>query len=109
MNPVPSTIRVVLADDHNLIRSGVRSLLSAIEGVEVIGEVSDGVELLDLLDSVQPDLIFMDLVMPGMNGITAITRVQERYPALPVIVLSMQEGTEAIKRAVAAGARGYIR
>lgn len=109
MNPAPSTIRVVLADDHNLIRSGVRSLLSAIKGVEVIGEVGDGQELLDLLESVQPDLIFMDLAMPGMDGLTAITRVQERYPALPVIVLSMQEGTEAIKRAVAAGARGYIR
>ena len=85
MNLDYPTIRVVLADDHNLVRAGIRSLLSAIKGVEVIAEVRDGQELLDVLDTVRPDVILTDLIMPRVDGITAIARIHERYPALPTV------------------------
>lgn len=109
MKPVPATIQVVLADDHDLVRVGIRSLLSGMSGVRVIAEVRDGAELLELLESVHPDVVITDLTMPGMDGITAIGRARQRYPDLRIIVLSMHEDAEAMKRAVAAGACGYVR
>lgn len=109
MKPVPATIQVVLADDHDLVRAGIRSLLSGMSGVRVIAEVRDGAELLELLESVHPDVVITDLTMPGMDGITAIGRARQRYPDLRIIVLSMHEDAEAMKRAVAAGACGYVR
>lgn len=109
MKPVPYTIQVVLADDHDLVRAGFRSLLSEMSGVRVIAEVRDGAELLELLESVHPDVVITDLAMPGVDGITAIGRARQRYPDLRIIVLSMHEDAEAMKRAVAAGACGYVR
>ena len=105
----PETITVVLADDHDLVRSGIRSLLSTIEGVQVIAEARDGNELLATLESVRPDIVITDLTMPGMDGVTAIGRIHERFPALRVMVLSMHDSADAVKRAVASGACGYLR
>lgn len=102
-------IQVVLADDHDLVRSGIRALLSTIPGVQVIAEVRDGNELLALLESVHPDIVITDLTMPGMDGITAIGHIRERYPKLRVLVLTMHESAEMVKRAVASGASGYVR
>ena len=109
MMPVASTIQVVLADDHDLVRAGIRSLLSTLPGVQVIAEVRDGNELLELLKSVHPDVVVSDISMPGMDGITAVRRIRELYPDLPVIMLSMNESAESIKRAVSSGANGYVR
>jgi two-component system, NarL family, nitrate/nitrite response regulator NarL len=109
MMPVASTIQVVLADDHDLVRAGIRSLLSTLPGVKVIAEVRDGNELLELLKSVHPDVVVSDISMPGMDGITAVRRIRELYPDLPVIMLSMNESAESIKRAVSSGANGYVR
>jgi two-component system, NarL family, nitrate/nitrite response regulator NarL len=109
MMPVVSTIQVVLADDHDLVRAGIRALLTSLKGVEVIAEVRDGAELLQLLQSVHPDVVVCDITMPGMDGITAVRRIRELYPRLPVIMLSMNESAESIKRAVASGANGYVR
>jgi DNA-binding NarL/FixJ family response regulator len=109
MMPAASTIQVVLADDHDLVRAGIRALLMSLEGVEVIAEVRDGAELLQLLASVHPDVVVCDINMPGMDGITAVRRIRELYPRVPVIMLSMNESAESIKRAVASGASGYVR
>lgn len=104
-----SRIQVVLADDHELVRSGIRSLLCQMTDVQVIAEVGDGDELLKLLDSVHPDLVITDIAMPGMDGITAVRHIREKYPALRIIMLSMTDSAEAIKRAVASGADGFVR
>lgn len=104
-----SRIQVVLADDHEMVRAGIRSLLSEIPNVEVLAEVRDGQELLLLLDSVLPDVVITDIAMPGMDGITAVGRIRERHPNLRVMMLSMNDSAETIKRAVASGANGYVR
>lgn len=105
-NPLP--IQVVLADDHDLVRSGIKALLSTVEGVQVIAEARNGNELLALLDSVKPDVVMTDISMPGMDGITAIAEIHSRHPDVRVIVLSMYDTVDFVKRAVANGACGYL-
>jgi DNA-binding NarL/FixJ family response regulator len=106
---VPTTpLRIVLADDHDLVRSGIKALLTMIDGVEVVAEARDGSELLSLLDGVMPDIVMTDVSMPGMDGITAIARIHDRYPALKVLVLSMYDTVDFVKRAIASGACGYL-
>ncbi|MFI4927526.1 MAG: response regulator [Burkholderiales bacterium] len=101
-------IQVVLADDHDLVRSGIRALLSTVEGVQVIAEARNGNELLQLLESVKPDVVMTDISMPGMDGITAISEIHKRFPDVKVIVLSMYDTVDFVKRAVANGACGYL-
>jgi DNA-binding NarL/FixJ family response regulator len=108
MMPLPFTIHVVLADDHSLVRCGIRALLSSIERVYVLAEVSDGEELLNLLQSVQPDVVITDLTMPVVDGFIAIARIRKLYPRIRIIALSMLDSADSIKRAVAAGAHGYV-
>jgi two-component system, NarL family, nitrate/nitrite response regulator NarL len=103
------TVHVVLADDHDLVRSGIAALLDTIEGVRVVAEARNGEELLAILKTVRPDLVITDISMPGMDGITAARRITEEHPGLKVIVLSMHDSVEAVKRAVASGACGYLR
>lgn len=105
----PALIQVVLADDHHLVRSGIRSLLHRLQDVRVVAEAATGEELLGILHQVQPDVVITDIAMPGMDGITAITTIKALYPQLRVIVLSMHQGADVIKRAVAAGANAYLR
>lgn len=104
----PKLLQIVLADDHDLVRSGIKALLSMIEGVEVIAEARDGAELLAILEGVAPDLVMTDISMPGMDGITAIARIHERHPALKILVLSMYDTVDFVKRAIASGACGYL-
>jgi two-component system, NarL family, nitrate/nitrite response regulator NarL len=105
-NPLP--IQVVLADDHDLVRSGIKALLSTVDGVQVIAEARNGNELLQLLESVKPDVVMTDISMPGMDGITAIAEIHSRFPDVKVIVLSMYDTVDFVKRAVANGACGYL-
>ncbi|MEJ5988737.1 response regulator transcription factor [Ramlibacter sp. PS3R-8] len=107
INP-PFPIQVVLADDHDLVRSGIKALLSTVEGVQVIAEARNGTELLALLDSVKPDVVMTDISMPGMDGITAIAEIHTRHPQVKVLVLSMYDTVDFVKRAVANGACGYL-
>jgi two-component system, NarL family, nitrate/nitrite response regulator NarL len=108
-NPnAPMPIQVVLADDHDLVRSGIKALLSTVEGVRVIAEARNGNELLQLLESVKPDVVMTDISMPGMDGITAIAEIHSRFPSVKVIVLSMYDTVDFVKRAVANGACGYL-
>ena len=106
--PPPPPIHVVLADDHDLVRSGIKALLSTVEGVQVIAEARNGNELLSLLESVKADVVMTDISMPGMDGITAISEIHARYPAVRVLVLSMYDTVDFVKRAVANGACGYL-
>jgi DNA-binding NarL/FixJ family response regulator len=112
MNAVNSSasksIRVVIADDHELVRSGIRGLLTKIEGVEVIAEASDGDELLTLLAGLTPDLVMTDISMPGMDGLAAIAAIHTRYPEVKILVLSMHDKVEVVRHAVANGAGGYL-
>jgi DNA-binding NarL/FixJ family response regulator len=104
----PLPIQVVLADDHDLVRSGIKALLSTVQGVQVIAEARNGNELLALLESVKPDVVMTDISMPGMDGITAIAEIHARFPEVRVIVLSMYDTVDFVKRAVANGACGYL-
>jgi DNA-binding NarL/FixJ family response regulator len=104
----PLPIQVVLADDHDLVRSGIKALLSTVEGVQVIAEARNGNELLQLLESVKPDVVMTDISMPGMDGITAIAEIHARFPDVRVLVLSMYDTVDFVKRAVANGACGYL-
>lgn len=109
MRPIDSTVQVILADDHDLVRAGIRALLTSMKGVQVIAEVRDGNELLKVLESVLPDVVISDITMPGMDGITAVRQIRALYPDLKVIMLTMNDSAESIKRAVASGANGYVR
>ncbi len=100
--------RVVLADDHDLVRSGIKALLSMVEGVEVIAEARDGRELITLVDSLMPDVVMTDISMPGMDGITAISEIHGKHPEVRLLVLSMYDTVDFVKRAVANGACGYL-
>jgi DNA-binding NarL/FixJ family response regulator len=101
-------IQVVLADDHDLVRSGIKALLATVEGVQVIAEARDGQELLALLASVKPDVVMTDISMPRMDGISAIAEIHARHPDVRVLVLSMYDTVDFVKRAVANGACGYL-
>ena len=101
-------IRVVLADDHDLVRSGIRALLGMIEGVEVIAEARDGRELITGVQRLQPDVVMTDISMPVMDGITATAAIHSRFPKVRMLVLSMYDTVDFVKRAVANGACGYL-
>jgi len=104
----PKRIRVVLADDHDLVRSGIKALLSMVEGVEVIAEARDGKELIGLVETLNPDIVMTDISMPGMDGITAIAEIHGKHPETRLLVLSMYDTVDFVKRAVANGACGYL-
>ncbi len=101
-------IRVVLADDHDLVRSGIKALLSMIDGVEVIAEACDGQELIQLVETLEPDVVMTDISMPRMDGIAAISQIHARHPKVRLLVLSMYDTVDFVKRAVANGACGYL-
>ena len=101
-------IRLVLADDHDLVRSGIKALLSMVEGVEVIAEARDGRELVTLVESLKPDVVMTDISMPGMDGIAAISEIHGKHPDVRLLVLSMYDTVDFVKRAVASGACGYL-
>jgi DNA-binding NarL/FixJ family response regulator len=101
-------IRLVLADDHALVRAGIRSLLTAITGVEVVAEAGDGYEVVQLVDSLQPRLVLMDISMPGLNGLEATARIVKSHPRTAVIILSMHATEEYALQALRAGASGYL-
>jgi DNA-binding NarL/FixJ family response regulator len=102
------SIRVLLADDHTLVRAGIRSLLEKLPGVEVNGEASDGREVMDLIKARQPDVVLLDISMPGLTGLQALARITRDYPAVRVIILSMHHNDEYVLQALKSGAAGYL-
>ena len=101
-------IRVLLAEDHALVRAGIRSLLASVPDIEVVGEAGDGREALAILERTPADVAILDITMPGMNGLEAASRVAERWPATKVIMLSMHSNEEYVARALRAGVAGYL-
>ena len=108
MNSPSKTIRVILADDHTLVRAGIRALLEKLPGVKVIGEAGDGREVLNLVKAQTPDVVLMDIAMPGLNGLEAAERMARDYPDVRIIMLSMHYNEEYVLRALQAGAAGYL-
>ena len=101
-------IRVLIVDDHPHFRDGMRALLSSVSDLEVVGEARDGEAAISLAEKLQPDVILMDLGMPGVNGIEATRRILHTSPHVSVLVISMQEDDDSVFAALQAGARGYL-
>ena len=101
-------IRIVIADDHTLFREGLRALLGSIPDTEVVGEAATGDDTVALAAALQPDVILMDLQMPGLNGVEATRRIVQESPHVGVLVLTMFEDDASVFAAMRAGARGYI-
>jgi DNA-binding NarL/FixJ family response regulator len=101
-------MRLMLADDHQLVRAGFRALLKQIPAVEVVAEAADGREALDLFKKHRPDVVLIDIAMPKLNGLEAIGRITGEFPKAMVIVLSMHANQEYVVQAIQAGARGYL-
>jgi len=101
-------IRVVLADDHPMVRYGVAAVLQPVPGVELVGEASDGDELLALVRQTRPDVVLSDLSMPGRSGLDALRILARDHPEVPVLVLTMHADDDSVLAALRAGARGYL-
>ena len=101
-------IRVLLVDDQTLIRQGLESLLTMSDALTICGQASDGEEAINVIDSVQPDVVLMDIRMPRMDGIEATRHLRQTHPQLPILILTTFDDHELIIKAIAAGAKGYL-
>jgi two-component system, NarL family, response regulator NreC len=106
--PGNDPVRVLVVDDHAVVRSGLRSLLDADPGLEVVGEAGNGQEAVFQNRTLKPDVVVMDVVMPGENGIEATRRVLHERPEAKVLVLSMEDDPSYVREAFDAGASGYV-
>jgi len=102
------TIRIIIADDHTLLRDGLKALFASVPDIEVIGEAETGAGVITIADQLQPDVILMDIQMPGINGIQATRQIVEKHPDIGVIVVTMYKDDDSVFAAMRAGARGYI-
>jgi DNA-binding NarL/FixJ family response regulator len=101
-------IRVLLADDHVMVRTGIRALLEQLPQVTVIGEARDGREALEMMKAHQPDVVLLDISMPGLNGLQALARMNKDFPQVRVIILSEKDEDEYVWQALKSGASGYV-
>lgn len=101
-------IRILIADDHGVMRAGLRAMLESEPSVEVIGEATNGEEVLDLARQLQPDIILLDIGMPGMDGIEATRRLTKLAHPVKVLILSVYEDESLLREAIRVGASGYI-
>lgn len=102
------SIRILIADDHGLIRAGLRALLEDVPDMQVVGEAADGNAVLRLTAELQPDIVLMDISMPGLNGIEATRRLREVTPQARVLALTVHEDESMLREMIRAGAFGYI-
>jgi two-component system response regulator NreC len=100
--------KVVIADDHAIVREGVRMILAKEKDIEVIGEAEEGAQALRLVETLRPDVVVMDISMPGMGGIEATQKVKKRYPQVAVLALTMHEDESYVFQLLRAGASGYV-
>jgi DNA-binding NarL/FixJ family response regulator len=105
---VMAAIRILLADDHTLVRAGFRALISRMSEVEIVAEASDGEQALRLIEEHRPDIVLLDIAMPKLNGLEVAARVTTAFPALRVIILSMHANEEYVLQALRAGSSGYL-
>ena len=101
-------VRVLLADDHALVRAGLRKLLESLPDIEVVGEADDGQAVLTLAGQLHPHLVLMDIAMPGLNGLEAAARLTKLHPQTRVLILSMHQNEDYVRQALRAGAAGYL-
>ncbi|MBN1453891.1 MAG: response regulator transcription factor [Anaerolineales bacterium] len=101
-------IRVLIVDDHAILRDGIRSILESQEDIVVVGEASDGAEALEYVSNLLPDLVLMDISMPKTNGLEATRLIKERFPQVKVLILTQHDNREYIAPALGAGASGYV-
>ena len=102
------TVRVLIAEDHPLFREGMRGRLDRVADVAVVGEAASGDEAVELAHKLEPDVILMDIKMPGLNGIEATREIQQANPLIGVLVLTMFEDDDSVFAAMRAGAKGYL-
>jgi DNA-binding NarL/FixJ family response regulator len=103
-----SVIRILLADDHQLVRAGLRSLLDSMDGIEVVAEAADGAEALRQIAQLAPDIALLDIAMPGITGIDVLREVRIKHPGTKVLLLSMYDSRDYVTSAIQAGAAGYL-
>lgn len=101
------TIRVLITDDHSIVREGLTLILETAESIEVVGEAADGAEALKLVAEKEPDVVLMDLRMPGMDGLTAIEHLQRDQPQVAIIILTTYNEDDLMLRGLQAGAKGF--
>jgi DNA-binding NarL/FixJ family response regulator len=103
-----SDYTIILADDHTLMREGIRNIIEAVPGLKVVGEAGDGHQLLKMMKSTIPDMVILDISMPRLRGIEAAREIKDRYPEVCILMLSMHKSQEFLAMALEAGARGYL-
>ncbi len=103
-----SPVRILIADDHTILRAGIRSLLDMVPDFEVVGEVDNGKDAINQAGQLKPDLLLTDLSMPKTNGTEAIQRIKSRYPDIKILVLTVHKTEEYVHAALKAGANGYV-
>jgi DNA-binding NarL/FixJ family response regulator len=102
------SIRVVLADDHQLVRAGIHALLVRMSDVEVVAETGDGYEALEIIKRLEPNVVLMDIGLPGLNGLDVTARVTKDFPAVSVLILSMHSSEQYVCEGLRSGAKGYL-
>jgi two-component system response regulator NreC len=101
-------IRVVIAEDHSLFREGLKALLNSLPDIEIVGETNNGRDVVQLVSSLTPDLVLMDITMPGTNGIQAIRKIRKRHSNIKIITLTMHRNEEYVQEALKAGTNAYV-
>lgn len=101
-------IRILLADDHDMVRRGLAVFLQAFADMQLVGEAADGIEAIEQCAVVRPDVILMDVMMPGMDGIEATRRIRAQFPNVQILMLSSSKDEDLVKSAIQAGAIGYV-
>ncbi len=103
-----SRLRVLIVEDHGLVRAGLRAILDGRNGVSVVGEASDGAAALELVDALRPDVVLLDITLPGLGGLQVLRRLTAREPAPRVLMLSVHDGEEYVRQSLRLGAAGYL-
>jgi NarL family two-component system response regulator LiaR len=103
-----NAIRIILVDDHDMVRRGLAVFLSAFNDMKLVGEAADGSEALALVEQTQPDVVLMDVLMPGLDGIETTRQIKRNYPEIQVLLLSSSSDEDMVKSGIQAGALGYV-